>query len=258
MMRKSVMMISVCLFLLAAAACEQIPSYVIRPEPMTEILVDIHKSEAVSENIRIYGTADGKEALRNSILKKHDITQEQFDTSLTWYSRHMKKYSKVYEDVAGRLKEEANEVKDLLVEKKKAPISSPGDSVNIWNKEPFFLFEPRKNRHILTFDISTDDNYRDDDVYVFTAKFDKLPADIPENARVTLIIKHRNDSVAVVSSDIPHDGMVRLETQAKKARVSRILGSIEVPPYPMWQSAYIDDISLLRIRYKHRPNLPKS
>ena len=245
------------ILLVGIVACEKIPSHIIRPDKMTEVLVDIHKAEAISENIRKYGTPEGKEALKRSIYKKHDITQEAFDTSLVWYSKHMKKYSEIYKTVSSILKAEDDEVKVLLVEKKSAPLSSPGDSVNVWNKEPFYLFEPRKHRRVLTFDIPSDDNYREDDIFQLSVDFGKLPANIPENAHMTLLIKHRNDSVAVVSTDVLHDGVTQIQLQARNNRVARVMGSIEVPAYPAWQTSYADHISLLRIRYKYRPNLPK-
>ncbi len=246
------------LFLAILIACEQIPSHIIHPDAMVDLLVDIHKSESISENINKYGTAEGKEQLRKSIFDKHHVSQEQFDTSLVWYSDHMKKYSQVYDEVTARLKAESDEVKTLLVEKKTAPLSRPGDSINVWNKETFFLFEPHIHRHILTFDILADDNYREDDIFQLSINFNKVPQNTLDNARATLIIKHRNDSITAVTSEIDKSGKFMLEAQAQNLRVARILGYIEVPSHPLWQATYMSDISLLRIRHKQRPNRPRS
>lgn len=256
-MRKVSKILYVMVLLMVLYACEQIPSYIIHPDAMADLLVDVHKSESISENIKEYGTPERKEQMRRSIFEKHGITQAQFDTSLVWYSDHMKKYSQVYDVVTARLRAESDKVKTLLVEKKSAPLSRPGDSINVWNKEPFFLFEPRLHRHILTFEILADDNYREDDIFQLSVSFDKLPVNTPDKARVTLIIKHRNDSITTSSTEVLQDGRIMVEAQAKNLKVSRIMGSIEVPAHPSWQSTYTKDISLLRIRHKQRPNRPR-
>ena len=50
---------------------------------------------------------------------------------------------------------------------------------------------------------------------------------------------------------------VAAQAQAQNDRVTRVMGSIEVPLHPMWQESYADKISLLRIRHKNRPNVPR-
>lgn len=247
----------VCLTL-SLMACEQIPSYVIAPEQMENLLVDMHKAEAVSDNLPQYATSEAREKLRQSVLDRHEVTMEQFDTSLVWYSEHMTRYSQIYENVTARLRDEDNEVKTLLVERKSSPLTRPGDSIDVWNKEPYFMFEPRLYRHVLLFNVLADDNFRENDIFQLSVNLSKLPTGLPDRARITLVIRHRNDSIYTVSQEILHDGITMLEAQAQNSRVARVMGSIEVPLHPMWEECYIDKISLLRIRHKNRPNVPKS
>ncbi|MCD7710814.1 MAG: DUF4296 domain-containing protein [Porphyromonadaceae bacterium] len=239
-------------------ACEQTPSYIISPPQMEDLLVDIHKAEAISDNITKYASEGEKERLRQSVFRRHHVTQAQFDTSLVWYSDHMTKYSQIYTNVTSRIREEDEAVKNLLVERKTTPLTPPGDSVNIWNKASYFLFEPRLYRHVLSFNISADDNFRENDLFQFSVDLEGLPKDSPDKARITLVIQHRNDSVYSVVREVSQDGIATIEAQAQNERVSRIIGSIEVPLHPMWQESYARNISLLRIRYKKRPNLPQA
>lgn len=111
-------------FVLIFTACEQIPSHIIAPEQMETLLIDIHKAEAISDNLTQYASDREKERLRQSVFDRHHVTQAQFDTSLVWYSEHMTKYSQIYNNVTARLKEEDDAVKTLLVERKSSP--SPG------------------------------------------------------------------------------------------------------------------------------------
>lgn len=243
--------------LLLCSACEQAPSHIIAPEQMETLLVDIHKAEAIADNIAQYATNEAKEQLRQSVFDRHDVTQAQFDTSLIWYSEHMTKYSQIYEKVTARLKEEDDAVKTLLVERKSSPLTRPGDSIDVWNKDPYFMFEPRLYRHVLLFNVLADDNFREDDHFLLTVNFAQLPKGTADKARLTLVIRHRNDSVYTITKEVLHDGITTLEAQAQNDRVTRVMGSIEVPLHPMWQESYADKISLLRIRHKNRPNVPR-
>ena len=243
--------------LLLCSACEQTPSHIIAPEQMETLLVDIHKAEAIADNIAQYATNEAKEQLRQSVFDRHDVTQAQFDTSLIWYSEHMTKYSQIYEKVTARLKEEDDAVKTLLVERKSSPLTRPGDSIDVWNKDPYFMFEPRLYRHVLLFNVLADDNFREDDHFLLTVNFAQLPKGTADKARLTLVIRHRNDSVYTITKEVLHDGITTLGAQAQNDRVTRVMGSIEVPLHPMWQESYADKISLLRIRNKNRPNVPR-
>ena len=243
--------------LLLCWACEQTPSHIIAPEQMETLLVDIHKAEAIADNIAQYATNEAKEQLRQSVFDRHDVTQAQFDTSLIWYSEHMTKYSQIYEKVTARLKEEDDAVKTLLVERKSSPLTRPGDSIDVWNKDPYFMFEPRLYRHVLLFNVLADDNFREDDHFLLTVNFAQLPKGTADKARLTLVIRHRNESVYTITKEVLHDGITTLEAQAQNDRVTRVMGSIEVPLHPMWQESYADKISLLRIRHKNRPNVPR-
>ena len=243
--------------LLLCSACEQTPSHIIAPEQMETLLVDIHKAEAIADNIAQYATNEAKEQLRQSVFDRHDVTQAQFDTSLIWYSEHMTKYSQIYEKVTARLKEEDDAVKTLLVERKSSPLTRPGDSIDGWNKDPYYMFEPRLYRHVLLFNVLADDNFREDDHFLLTVNFAQLPKGTADKARLTLVIRHRNDSVYTITKEVLHDGITTLEAQAQNDRVTRVMGSIEVPLHPMWQESYADKISLLRIRHKNRPNVPR-
>ena len=89
-------------FVLIFTACEQIPSHIIAPEQMETLLIDIHKAEAISDNLTQYASDREKERLRQSVFDRHHVTQAQFDTSLVWYSEHMTKYSQIYNNVTGR------------------------------------------------------------------------------------------------------------------------------------------------------------
>ena len=111
-MKKLVYLI-IALFVLAA--CSHDPDYVIGEKDMVDLLVDVHKAEAVIEsNYNQYSSKADKKKLREAVFLKHGITQEQFDTNLVWYGHHIEDYMKIYEQVVERLKAE-NEEKAAMI-----------------------------------------------------------------------------------------------------------------------------------------------
>ena len=67
--------------MLILAACGSEPSGVIPQDDMAELLADIHEGEAVVDiNFRQYTDDSARLAIRQAILKKHNVTAEEFDS----------------------------------------------------------------------------------------------------------------------------------------------------------------------------------
>lgn len=237
----------VCLF----PACDRTPDHIIKPKAMEDLLVDIHKTEAMIEkNYQEYGPIEKKEELRNAVLKSHGVNKAIFDSSLMWYGHHLPKYIKIYEKVIERLKNEDEEVKVLIAENNSQPLSRPGDSVNIWTKDRFYVFEPNIRRNMLTFEIPADENYQEKDIFILKLKFGMLSLKNKQYPHVTLAIKHKNDSLRFIDTDIRKNGWATFRVEADSAAISKVYGNINVPSHPDWQRIYVDSISLIRVRYK--------
>jgi len=99
-----------CLLLVLFSSCR--PRGVLSREKMANVLFDIHLTEAaVSESnmpipetwTRGMETAYFKDMAYRSVLRKHHLTQEEFYISVSWYSKHMNVYEKVYVDVQKKM-----------------------------------------------------------------------------------------------------------------------------------------------------------
>lgn len=233
-------------------ACDHTPDYILKEKQMEDLLVDIHKSEALIETeYEKFNTSEKKEALRESVFRKHNTNKAQFDTSLMWYGRNLEKYVDIYGKVIERLRTQEKQVSGLITDNNSQPLSRPGDSINIWRRDNFFIFEPHAGRQVFTFEINSDENTREQDIFVLKLKFGMLPKQHIDYPKVILALKQQNDSIRFTSTDIRHDGPVSLMiTSDKGTKASRIFGSVIVPSEPSWATMYIDSISLMRIRYK--------
>jgi hypothetical protein len=101
-----------CLLLVLFSSCR--PKGVLSRKEMVSVLVDIHLTEAavseISEPIpeewtRGLDTEYFKDMAYRSVLRKHHLSQDDFYYSVSWYSRHMNLYEKVYIDVQTKLDE---------------------------------------------------------------------------------------------------------------------------------------------------------
>jgi len=96
--------------LLLHASCKEDmsekPPHLISRDKMVNILVDIHMSDAAyqtrrytNERFKIYSESD----LYYSVLKKHQLADSVFETSLIYYSSKPKEFEKIYTRVINRL-----------------------------------------------------------------------------------------------------------------------------------------------------------
>ena len=73
------------LLIIMLQACKSQPDYVIPKDEMVDLLVDVHKTEAViTLNYHNYNTDEKKSSMREAVYMRHNTTKELFDTSLVW------------------------------------------------------------------------------------------------------------------------------------------------------------------------------
>ncbi len=99
-----------CLLLVLFNSCR--PRGVLSREEMVDVLFDIHLTEAAVSGVydtipeewtHGLGTEYFRDMAYRSVLRKHRLSQEEFYTSVSWYSNHMNLYEKVYMDVQQKM-----------------------------------------------------------------------------------------------------------------------------------------------------------
>ncbi len=235
------------------AACSHDPDYVIGEKDMVDLLVDVHKAEAVIEsNYGDYNSKADKKKLREAVFLKHGITQEQFDTNLVWYGHHIEDYMKIYEQVVERLKAENEEAKKLLAEENSQTMSQPGDSVDVWKQLRAHVFDTRQADNLLTFDIAPDENFRARDYFELRFKVLLLPK-LAVKPQVYLAVRHTNHDVVYNQLDIDKEGWYSLPLQTDSATaLSRLYGYMVLPMQPVQGTVYVDSLTLIRRHYNDR------
>jgi len=145
----------VCIALLLAS-CNSIlsskPMGILSEKQMTDLLVDIHLTEAILKTVddSIERKSDTAE-LRNRFaeaFKKHDVNPDDFNASLNYYLEHIEEIDKIYVEVINRL----TELDATLVPLTKPDSNRPTGSPNLNNPWQRALNRTQKSLEFQYFD----------------------------------------------------------------------------------------------------------
>ncbi len=120
----------ICIALLAASCSSMFssrPTGTLSESQMTELLVDIHLTEATLRNAndslaRLLDTTDMRKRFA-AVFRKHEIEPGQFNKSLNYYLEHIEELDKIYAEVIAQLTEKETELIQIIA---KANEKSPG------------------------------------------------------------------------------------------------------------------------------------
>jgi len=158
-----------CCLSLIVAACTRVPSGVIPPDEMAELLADMHVGESYIEyNVASFRSDSTKENLRQSIFRAHGVTEAEVDSSLMWYGHHIDTYNDVYLNTLDILKERQNALGNLIASQ--ATVSFSGDSVDIWTGSRHIRITPRSPAQGLRFNLPIDSMLKPGDSYTWRMK----------------------------------------------------------------------------------------
>ena len=199
-LKKNKSIVPPCLFLVfllvSLIGCKpRVPSEYIDEKDMTKILYDYHLADAMSNEIA--GGNRQWHEMQASVLKKHGVTQAEFDTSMTYYFRHSDKLEEIYKKVAERLSNEA-EAQGVAVSDLNnfGNISHSGDTASIWEGGDAFVLALNKPFNIHRFSIECDSSYYNGDDILFSLDANFLVQEGTRDAVIGLNIEYENDSTA--------------------------------------------------------------
>ena len=235
-------------------SCQQAPSHVIPQGEMEEILIDIHLAEAIlQDNTTNFNRSTDREALYESVFRKHNITRHQFDTSLYWYGMNSEQYVKIYDRLIKRLDEQKKDVEKHIAIADRT-ITHSGDTVNIWRQDEWQMFYPMlPYPNPYTFEIKTDTGFHAFDTYQFKMIVKGLDRQdsFAMKSQVDIIFRYSKDSLNVSMKKIADDGAFFFEIKSDSLVPERIYGNLYMNLKRAKQPVFIDNLQLIRI---HKPS----
>lgn len=136
------------------ASCNSIlnskPSALLSEEEMTEVLVDIHLTEAAlkvaNDSLARLNDTTKIRILFANVFEKHDVDPDDFNSSLDYYLQHIDELDKIYVEVINRLTELDATLQPKPVKVATSPTAGRRQNLNknIWFKAMNGITEPEE------------------------------------------------------------------------------------------------------------------
>ena len=246
--------ISLLILTVLLVGCSKAPDHVISEGDMTDLMVDMYKAEAIIDhNEGLYHTDSIKLAFRQSILMRHNLTQEQLDTSLIWYAHNLDVYNEVQKDIIERLEDEYKELAKgdftsvaVAVDGDMKPsvprYRAVGDTADIWGRSRTWMLLPGFVDNLITFDMKPDKENMVGDKYELAFKL----CNMRNTLKVYMGVDYKDGATAFVYRTITGDGWNRCVLQSDSLReVRRIYAYMTYMSQPK-QIICVDSVELLR------------
>ena len=197
MKKLMICLVAVMALLFCVSSCKpSLPSGVLSKGKMTDILYDYHLALAMA-HMDDNGDKGQSLAYREAVLRKHDVTSAEFDSSMVYYRRHTELLEDVYKDLTDRYNNEITAMGGSAKEGGEfANLSATGDTANVWNLAASMVFMPVKPFNSTSFDIKVDSTFHKGDRLMldFDAQF--IYQDGMRNGVAMLAVQFGNDSIA--------------------------------------------------------------
>lgn len=235
-------------------ACDGRPSGVPSKGKMKRILYDYHKAQAM------VGTTDqgeyiNSEKLLLSVLDKHGIDSEMFDSAMVWYCENPDQLRSIYLDIEKKLKAEDEELQAKVGSAEMTSIYSEGDTANIWTGAPLIVLRPQPLLCLERFTLKADTSYHPSDHFILNADVKFIKEDRSAGSTLYMALTLRNKEGKTYSQVIQPRGtsIQRIDiSQESEQPITDISGFFY---YKSEQAAtksmcVINGISLIRMHVK--------
>lgn len=159
---------------------------------MEDILYDIHMAQNMDLPYVPFEERGLREiTMRKSIFDKYGVSQEQWDTSFSYYCRHTDKLYDIYESLSERLRQNVIAAGGEI----EGGFANGDDTLNVWTKERSFVLMPTPPYNLKTFNIDADSTYLPGDRLTLSYKTQFIFQDGMRDLVCLFAVTLKNDSV---------------------------------------------------------------
>lgn len=198
------------------AGCKpSVPEKYIQPNEMEDILYDYYVSKAMANS------GDSSTFKRTlyyyATLKKHAVSEAEFDSSLVYYYTHAQELSKIYTKLSERIGNEAKRLGASVGELSEyANLTASGDTANIWQDATTAILLPIAPYNRMDFTLKADTTFHKGDSFMLNFTTDFMYQSGSKDAVAYVVITYNNDSVTVSSTHVSASGASKLRIPANK------------------------------------------
>ena len=235
------------------AACGGKPSGVPSKSRMRKILYDYHKAQAMVGTTN-EGEYINSEKLLLSVLDKHGLDSEMFDSAMVWYCENPDQLQDIYKDLEKQLKAEDEELQAKVGSSEMTSIYSEGDTANIWTGAKLIVLRPHPLMCLEQFKLKADSSYHHNDHFILNAdvKFIKEDRSAGTTLYLSMTIKTKDGMTYSQICEPRGSSIQRIDiSQASEEDISEINGFFYYKAEGNTKSmCVINGISLIRMHVK--------
>ncbi len=201
---------------------------IVDEETMVELLVDMHKYEAlISSKPGDYISDSVRKLYRQTILKKHNVSQQQFDSSLAWYGRHIDDYVKIYDDVLKIYDTQLLATNERAEQTGEIYEGIANDADNLWQKASLQTLSWKDENKNLTFEITDSTLFEKGERLRWQLRF----TNVSDQITMMLGVDYNNDITSYMFKEIRKDGKYNITLQTDSSlKVNRLFGIVRYTP----------------------------
>lgn len=205
---------------LAICACRPgVPKEYIQPDEMEDILYDYYVSQALAVKTTTENSpAYEKNMYYHAVLKKHGLTEAEYDSSLVYYYTHAERLRDIYDNVVERIENDAANMGASVAAA--APdnyyYDEDGDTTDLWTEAAAAVLTPTPPYNRLDFAIDCDSTYRPGDTFLLSFNTTFVYQSGNKDAVAYIALTYDNDSVSTHYSRITVSGKSRLRVEGNK------------------------------------------
>lgn len=172
-----------------------LPDDVLSQGKMEDILYDYHLALAMVQNEG--GDETQRFIYKDAVLRKHDVTSAEFDSSMVYYMRHTDKMYTIYKNLSDRLNDEAVSLgADASDQSRFGNLASSGDTTNIWRGARSLVFMTAKPLNYYNFEVKADTSFHKGDCIMLDFESHFIYQDGIRDGLAVLAVQFGNDSIA--------------------------------------------------------------
>lgn len=185
-----------------------VPSEYISPGDMEDLLYDYYLSQAMAD----IDTKDGRMGYNRrlyflSVLKKHGVTEAEFDSSMVYYYSRADYMRKIYANLQERIDEETTGAAAAEMRKR---FVVGGDTADVWREKKAFFLTPAVPYNRVDFTVKADTAFRKGDTYLLTFDTNFLYQSGTKDATIYMAVRYATDSIASYTRTVSMTGITEL------------------------------------------------
>lgn len=204
--------------MLLMACTPSVPSEVIQPGDMEDLLYDYHLSQAMAREDRGGNEMDfNRKKYFLAVLQKHGVTEADFDSSLVYYYSHVDYLKKIYSRVNERLSDDAKLLGASVGEiGRYSGYSATGDTANIWKETTDVLLMPCPTMNRFDFALKADTSFYKGDSFMFQFMTEYLWQSGMKDATVCILTKYEGDSIIQTVNHVSVSGLAQIRVPVNR------------------------------------------